>query len=67
MEINKKIISEYTSNIADVYAKGESYLECANYLIHLTDYTSVFLAELKNIDAIEVDVITYLKSELSKI
>ncbi|RMG79956.1 MAG: bifunctional phosphoglucose/phosphomannose isomerase [Bacteroidetes bacterium] len=67
MEINKKIISEYTSNITDIYAKGDNYLACANYLVHLTDYTSVFLAELKNIDAVEVDVITYLKSELSKI
>ena len=37
------------------------------YLIHLTDWISVFLADLKNVDSVEVDVIIHLKSELGKL
>ena len=33
----------------------------------LVDWISWFLSELNNVDSIEIDVINYLKSELSKI
>lgn len=67
MEINKGIISKYTSTIVEIHSKGKSRLERALYLIHLGDWVSYFLAEKKGIDAVEVDVITHLKSELEKI
>lgn len=66
MEINKKIIKKYTKNIIEVYSKGKSYWERVFYLIHLTDWVSVYLAELRNQDAVEVNVIDYLKGALSK-
>lgn len=67
MEINKGIISKYTSTIVEIHSKGKSKIENALYLIHLCDWVSQFIAELKNIDSTEVRVIDYLKGELAKI
>ena len=66
MEINKKIIRKYTSNINEVYSKGESYWEKLFYFIHLTDWLSVFLADLHEVDATEVKVIDFLKGSLAE-
>lgn len=66
IEINKSVISKYTRNIYEVWAKGKSHIEKAMYLIHLVDWVSVLLAEIKGVDATEVKVIDHLKGELSK-
>lgn len=66
MEVCESVIREYTPNIRYIDSKGSSDLECALYHIHLTDWASCYLAELKNIDPTEVNVITRLKGELSK-
>ena len=65
-ETCKEIFSKYTSNIAEVYSKGDSEIEKALYLIHYGDWLSWYLSELNEADSMEVDVIDYLKSELSK-
>lgn len=67
IEINKETISKYTSNITEIYSKGESAIERAIYFIHLGDWISVILAELRGFDANEIAVINQLKSALSKI
>jgi glucose/mannose-6-phosphate isomerase len=67
MEINKGIFAQYTPHIYEVHSKGESAIEQSLYLIHFGDWVSYFLAEIQQIDAVEVDVITHLKGELSKI
>jgi glucose/mannose-6-phosphate isomerase len=67
MEINKKIIKKHTSTIIEIYSEGKSYLEQAFYLIHLTDWISVLLADLRELDATEVKVIDFLKSSLAKV
>lgn len=67
MEINKGIISKCTSSIIEIHSRGSSKIENTLYLIHLCDWISQFLAELKNIDPTEVKVIDYLKGELAKI
>ena len=66
MEINKEVFKKYTKNIYEVTSKGKSYFEKAFYLIHLTDWVSVILADLHNVDATEVKVIDFLKGQLSK-
>lgn len=66
IEINKKIIKKYTPNIIEIYSQGKSYWEKAFYLIHLTDWVSVFLADLRDLDATEVKVIDFLKGSLAK-
>ena len=67
IEINQSVIKKYTSNISEVWSLGNSELENTLYLINLGDWISWFLSVLNNVDAIEIDVINYLKSELSKI
>ena len=66
-EICKEIIGKKTKSIFEINAKGSSKLIQVLYLIHLTDWISVYLAELKNVDSVEVDVIMHLKSELGKL
>ena len=51
----------------EIKAKGKSKIEQAFYHILFADWTSVFLAELNQVDDIEVKVIDFLKSELAKI
>ena len=67
MDINKKVISKYTPNISEVWSKGDSVIENTLYHINLGDWISWYLSEMNNVDAIEIDVINYLKGELAKI
>jgi glucose/mannose-6-phosphate isomerase len=65
-EVCKPIFQKYCSGVIDITAKGESKLEQFLYLIHIGDWISCYIADLKGIDAVEVNVINHLKSELSK-
>jgi glucose/mannose-6-phosphate isomerase len=67
IKINQEIISKYTDTIIDIYSKGNSLIEKSMYLVHLGDWISWYLSVHKNVDAIQIDVIDYLKSELSKV
>ena len=67
MDINKKVISEYTKNITEIWSKGDSLIENSLYHINLGDWVSWYLSEMNNVDAIEIDVIEFLKGELAKI
>jgi glucose/mannose-6-phosphate isomerase len=50
-----------------MWSKGSSRIERALYLIHLGDWLSIDLAELRNEDAVAIPAIIFLKSELSKV
>jgi glucose/mannose-6-phosphate isomerase len=65
-EITKEIITKKTSSVAELRAKGDNRLAQNFYLIHLTDWVSIYLSELKQVDAIEVNVISHLKTEMGK-
>lgn len=65
MNIAKNIISQYTPNIIEIYSKGDSFIEKSLYLIHLGDWVSYFLAHIRKVDPVEVNVIEYLKAELA--
>ena len=67
MNISKDIISGLTSNIIEVYSKGNSLVEKSIYFVHLGDWISWYLSELHGVDAVEIDVIDHLKRELAKI
>ncbi|MFT4903157.1 MAG: glucose/mannose-6-phosphate isomerase [Thalassomonas sp.] len=67
MDINKKVISKFTSNITEIWSKGDSLIENSLYHISLGDWVSWYLSEMNNVDAIEIDVIDFLKGELAKI
>lgn len=67
IDITKEIIGNCTNTIIDIYSKGNSLVERALYLVHLGDWLSVYMAERREMDSIEVKVIDYLKSELGKV
>ncbi len=67
VDINKEVIRKYTSNITEIHSKGNSRIEKAIYFIHLGDWISVILGDLRGVDLMEVNVINHLKSKLSEI
>ncbi len=61
----KNIISKYTDTVLEVSIQNCSYLVSILYLIHIGDWISYFLAEKREVDVVEVDVITGLKNSLA--
>lgn len=66
IDINKQIITRITDRFFEVTAHGKSPIEKVIWLIHFGDWLSVKLADLRGVDAVEVNVINFLKGELSK-
>ena len=66
-EICKELFTKYSNSVTDITAKGTSKVEQFLYLINIGDWISCYIADLKNIDATEVNVITNLKNELAKL
>jgi glucose/mannose-6-phosphate isomerase len=64
MDITKEIISEYAGSVIELYSKGQNLIERSLYFVHLGDWISVEMAALRNMDAVEVKVIDYLKNAL---
>ncbi len=67
IDINKEIISKLTNTVIEIYSKGQNLVEKTIYFVHLGDWVSWYLAELRGVDALEVNVIDYLKKELAKV
>ena len=65
-EICREIIGKKTHNINEIKAMGGALMDQIFYLIHFTDWVSLFLAEKRGVDPIEVNVIGYLKDEMAK-
>jgi glucose/mannose-6-phosphate isomerase len=66
MDICKSIISSKTNTFIEIYSKGQHKIEKLIYMIHLADWISFYLAEIRNVDVSEVKVIDFLKTELEK-
>lgn len=66
IELTKQIIQDHTHHVRELWSKGDSAIERCIYLIHLTDWTTYYLAQMREEDAMEVQVIDYLKEELGK-
>ena len=67
IDISKEVFSPHAASVTEIWSKGNSQLERSLYLIHLTDWVSCYLADLKGIDAVEVNIINHLKGSLAKI
>lgn len=67
IDINKDVISKFTNNITEIWSKGDSKIENTLYHINLGDWVSWYLSEMNDVDAIEIDVINYLKGALAKV
>ncbi len=67
MEICKKLMGEKCDTIIEVWSKGSDRISRSFYLIHLGDWLSLELADLRHEDAIAIPAIQYLKGELAKV
>lgn len=67
MDITAEVAKKYTPNVYTIQSKGSNFVEQCLYTILFTDWVSFELAQLTGADAIEVNVIDYLKGELKKI
>lgn len=65
MELCKELIGQRAPYV-EVFAIGQTRLEQSLYLIHLGDWISWYLSEMRGVDAVEVNVIDYLKGALAK-
>ena len=67
MDIISEIVKKYAPGYIVLQSKGATQLQRSMYLLHLGDWISWYIAEIKDIDATEVNVIDFLKAELSKL
>lgn len=67
MEINKGIIQQYTPHVYELFSEGDTVLEKMLYHIHLEDWITFYLAEMNEVDIMDIRVIDYLKGELAKL
>lgn len=66
IRITKNIIAQHAP-VHEVHAKGVSLLGQLLYLVHFGDWLSLFLAEARGVDPMEIAAIDRLKGELGKV
>ena len=65
LEINKEVVSKYTSSVMEYWSKGESMIEKTFYLVNVGDHVSYILSKRNGVVAEEIEVINNLKGALS--
>ena len=66
MNITASLLSPYTPSVSEVWSEGSSTLARIFSLVHLGDWTSVYLAVLNGEDPTPVTAIDHLKRELAR-
>tara|TARA_B100000780_G_scaffold226670_1_gene165886 strand:- start:89 stop:1072 length:984 start_codon:yes stop_codon:yes gene_type:complete len=66
IDINKQVVSEYTSSVIEYSSKGDSMIEKTFFLVNLGDHVSFLLSQMNGVIAEEIDVINKLKGALAK-
>lgn len=64
--LNEEAIKKYTPHIIHIPSKGRNLIEQSFYHIFLADLLSIYLAEKREVESMEIDVINHLKGELEK-
>lgn len=67
MDLTKDVVNKYAFDVNSIFSEGESELQEVLYMVYLTDWVSVFVAENRNVDPIEIKAIDNLKNELAQI
>lgn len=67
MDLSSKIMKSKVGFIYDVVLKDENVLKNVFSFIHLGDWISFYLSEILHVDAMEIQVLEKLKSELKKV
>jgi glucose/mannose-6-phosphate isomerase len=66
LEINKEVISKYTSSVMEYWSKGESMIEKTFYFVNVGDHVSYIISKRNGVVAEEIEVINSLKDSLSE-
>lgn len=66
MEFTKDVVKPFAADVLELYSKGDTDIERSLYLIHVCDWISYYMAELNEVDAIEINVINKLKNKLAE-
>lgn len=66
LEINKEVVSKYTSSVMEYWSKGESMIEKTFYFVNVGDHVSYILSKRNGVIAEEIDVINHLKGALAE-
>ena len=66
IELTKQIIGSKVEKISEIKVGWNTLLEQLFSMIYITDWASVYLAEIRQVDPIEIETINFLKNELSK-
>lgn len=67
LEITLDRIGKKTETLLTLEAKGNSRIEKTIYLNNVIDWTSLYIAELNQVDSIEIEIIDHLKGSLAKL
>ncbi len=67
IELSKEIMIKYVDTMIEIESKGLRLLQQMLYLVNLVDWISWYIASYNGIDAMEIENINILKSELDKI
>lgn len=65
IDINKQVVSEYTSSVIEYSSKGESMIEKTFFLVNVGDHISFLLSKMNGVVAEEINVINKLKGALA--
>lgn len=65
LDFSVDYIREKTDCVIELEGKGSSRFERLFYLLHLIDWMSLFLAELNEVDPVEINIIDKLKKKLA--
>lgn len=66
LEYSLSVVRSKTKHVYELMAQGSTMIERSLYFIHVIDWASLYLADLKQVDPIDIAVIDKLKDTLSK-
>jgi glucose/mannose-6-phosphate isomerase len=66
IDLTKEVFQHWAGGYMEVFSRGQTFIEKSLYLVHLGDWVSCMLANIKGEDPDEVKVIDHLKTELAK-
>jgi glucose/mannose-6-phosphate isomerase len=67
LEITMAAVEKKCGKVFTLHTKGETLIERSLYLIHIVDWASFYLCDLKGADINDMEIVDYLKEELSKL
>lgn len=67
LEITKAAVEKKCGKVFTLHSKGDTLIERSLYLIHIIDWASFYLCDLKGADINDMEIVDYLKEELDKL